>query len=136
MIDPALVVSPGAALVFHLKQGFFLYVWPMIVGFITIIGYQIVGRLAQAGTVKWPYVFGIGSVVSMISMMGWVMMVRGLHMVPFYGCGVGLASAMMSRVYAVTLPVHPRLKVQIPRVIWRGDSAAIEQLRKTLRARV
>ena len=35
------------------------------------------------------------------------MMVRGMHMIPFYGCGVGLASAMMSRVYAVTMPVHP-----------------------------
>ena len=33
MIDHSLVISPEAALVFHLKQGFFLYVWPMLIGF-------------------------------------------------------------------------------------------------------
>ena len=44
MIDHSLVISPTAALVFHLKQGFFLYAWPMIVGFVTIIGYQVLGR--------------------------------------------------------------------------------------------
>jgi len=136
MIDHSLVISAEAGLIFHLKQGFFLYAWPMIVGFLTIIGYQLLGRLAQAGTVKWPYIFGIGSVVSMVSMMGWVMMVRGIHMVPFYGCGVGLASAMASRVYAITIPRHPRLKMPLPKVIWRGDTEGIEKLRQALRARV
>ena len=65
----------------------------------------------------------------MISLFGWIMMVRGIQMIPFYGCGFGLASAMMSRVYAVTTPVHPRLKMRILRVIWRGDTEGIEQLR-------
>lgn len=139
MIDHSLAVSPAAAVVFqvvfHLKQGFFLYAWPMIIGFLTILGYQALARVGMMGTAKWTVVFALGSVVSMVSLLGWVMMVRGLHMIPFYGCGVGLASAIMSRIYAVTMPVHPRLKIPVLRVIWRGDSKGIEQLHQALRAR-
>ena len=71
----------------------------------------------------------------MISLFGWIMMVRGMQMIPFYGCGFGLASAMMSRIYAITTPVHPRLKMRIMRVIWRGDTEGIEKLQQALRAR-
>ena len=136
MIDHALVISPHAALMFHLKQGFFLYVWPMLIGFLTILGYQSMGRVAATGVAKWWVVFGMASAVSMVSLFGWTMMVRGLHMIPFYGCGAGLASAVISRVYAVTMPIHPRLKMRIPRVTWRGDKEGIETLLKALRAKV
>jgi hypothetical protein len=141
MIDHSLMISPTAGLVFHLKQGFWLYPWPMMVGFLTILGYQVLGRIVMMGAAKWPVVFGLGSVTAMISMLGWVMMVRGIHMIPFYGCGVGLASAMMSRVYAITMPVismpsYPRLKMRTIQVIWRGDTEGIEKLRQALRARV
>src|SRR5678815_2337179 len=133
MIDPTLVISPTGAILFHLKQGFWLYGWPMIIGFLTILGYQALGRVVMMGTLKWPIVFGLGSVISMVSLVGWVMMARGMNMIPFYGCGVGLASAMMSRVYAITLPVipipgYPRLKIRALRVIWRGDASGIQQL--------
>jgi len=141
MIDHSLAISPTVALVFHLKQGFWLYGWPMIVGFLTILGYQMLGRIVMMGAVKWPVVFGLGTVIAMISMLGWVMMVRGMHMIPFYGCGVGLASAMMSRVYAVTMPVIsmpscPWLRMRTIQVIWKGDTEGIERLRQALRARV
>ena len=136
MIDHSLAIPPAAALVFHLKQAFWLYAWPMIIGFLTIIGYQALGRVSMTGAVKWPVVFGLGTVVSMVSLLGWIMMSRGIHMIPFYACGVGLASAMMSRVYAITMPVHPRLKFRIIRVIWRGDKQGIERLQQALRARV
>jgi hypothetical protein len=135
MIDHTLAISPAAALAFHLKQGFFLYLWPMVIGFLTILGYQSLARISMMRTVKWPAVFVLGSVVSMVSLLGWVMMVRGLHMIPFYGFGVGLASAMMSRVYAVTMPVHPWLKIRVLRVTWRGDAKGIEQLQQALKAR-
>lgn len=135
MIDHSLVISPWGALLFHLKQGFFLYAWPMLIGFVTILGYQALGRIGMMGSVKWPVIFVLGSVVSMISLFGWVVMVRGIQMIPFYGCGFGLASAMMSRVYAITTPMHPRLKIRIIRVTWRGDIAAVEQLQQALRAR-
>ena len=136
MIDHSLVISPTAALLFHLKQGFWLYAWPMMIGFLTIVGYQVLGRIVMLGTAKWPLVFGMASAVSMLSLFGWVTMVRGMEMIPLYGCGVGLASAIMSRIYAITMPVHPRLKVRFLRVIWRGDTEGIEQLQQALRARV
>jgi hypothetical protein len=136
MIDHSLAIPPTAALVFHLKQGFWLYGWPMIIGFVTILGYQALGRVVMMGAAKWPVVFALATVVSMISLFGWVTMVRFIGMIPLYGCGVGLASAMMSRVYAVTMPVHPRLKMPIIRVIWRGDTEGIQKLQQALRARV
>ena len=140
MIDHTLAIPPTAALVFHLKQAFWLYAWPMLIGFVTILGYQILGRITMMGTAKWPVVFVLGSAVSMISLFGWVVMVRGMRMIPFYGCGFGLASAMMSRVYAITTPViampsYPRLKFRMIRVTWRGDAMGIEQLQLALRAR-
>ena len=135
MIDHTIVISPTAALVFHLKQGFWLYGWPMLIGFVTVIGYQAMGRVSMTGAVRPWAVFVMASAVSMISLFGWIMMVRGLHMIPFYGCGAGLASAVMSRIYAIVTPVHPRLKMRMMRVIWRGDTEAIEQLNQALRAR-
>ena len=136
MIDHSLTIPPMAALAFHLKQGFWLYGWPMIIGFVTILGYQALGRVVMMGAAKWPVVFALASVVSMISLFGWVTMVRFIGMIPLYGCGVGLASAMMSRIYAVTMPVHPKLKMPIIRVIWRGDTEGIQKLQQALRARV
>jgi hypothetical protein len=135
MIDHSLAISPLAAFLFHLKQGFWLYAWPMMIGFFTILGYQTLGRIMMMGTAKWPVVFGLASTVSMVSLFGWVIMVRGMEMIPLYGCGVGLASATMSRVYAITMPIHPRFKIRIVRVIWRGDTEGIEQLQQALRAR-
>jgi hypothetical protein len=136
MIDHSLTIPPMVALVFHLKQGFWLYGWPMIIGFVTILGYQALGRVVMMGAAKWPVVFALASVVSMISLFGWVTMVRFIGMIPLYGCGVGLASAMMSRIYAVTMPIHPKLKMPIIRVIWRGDAEGIQKLQQALRARV
>jgi len=136
MIDHSLSIPPAAALVFHLKQGFWLYAWPMIIGFVTILGYQALGRVVMMGAAKWPVVFAMASVVSMISLFGWVTMVRFIGMIPLYGCGVGLASAIMSRIYAVTMPLHPKLKMRVIRVIWRGDTEGIQKLQQALRARV
>jgi hypothetical protein len=135
VIDHSLVISPLAALLFHLKQGFWLCAWPMLIGFLTIFGYQVLGRVTMMSNAKWPVVFVLGTGVSMISLFGWVVMVRGVRMIPFYGCGCGLASTLMSRVYAITMRVHPRLKMRMPRVIWRGDRVAIEQMQEALRTR-
>jgi hypothetical protein len=71
----------------------------------------------------------------MMSLFGWVMMVRGVHMIPFYGCGVGLASVLMSRIYAVLAPRHPHLKIRTLRIVWRGDQAGMEEVQKAARAR-
>ena len=135
MIDTSLAVSPLPGVLFHLKQGFWLYGWPLLIGFLTIAGYQVLGRIVMIGAMKWPVVFCLASVVSMISLFGWVTMVRSIEMIPFYGCGVGIASAVMSRVYAITMPLDPRLGVRTPKVIWRGNKKAIQRFQEALRAR-
>ncbi len=135
MIDGSLAISPLSAVVFHLKQGFWLYGWPLLIGFLTITGYQILGRLVMIGAVKWPMIFCLASLVSMVSLFGWVTMVRSIGMIPFYACGVGLASAIMSRIYAITMLLHPRLGVRVPKVIWRGNKAAIQRLQDAIRLR-
>jgi hypothetical protein len=135
MIDNSLVISPLPAVLFHLKQGFWLYGWPLVIGFLTIAGYQVLGRVVMIGALKWPAVFCLASIISMLSLFGWVTMVRSIEMIPFYGFGVGFASALMSRIYAITVPIHPRLRIRTPRVIWRGDKDEIQQFQKALRAR-
>lgn len=135
MIDTSLTVSPLPAVLFYLKQGFWLYGWPMLIGFLTIAGYQVLGRIVMIGAMKWQVVFCLASVVSMMSLFGWVTMVRSIEMIPFYGCGVGIASAVMSRVYAITMPLHPRLGVRTPKVIWRGNREAIQRFQEALQAR-
>jgi hypothetical protein len=135
MIDHSLAISPMATLAFHLKQAFWLYAWPMLAGFMTILGYQVFSRVVMMGTAKWPVTFLLSSSASMLSLFGWVMMVRGVRMIPLYGCGVGLASVLMSRVYAVMAPKHPRLKIRTLRIVWRGDLAGMEQVQKAARAR-
>ena len=135
MIDHSLVISSHAAILFHLEQGFWLYAWPVLIGFLTILGYQAVGRIVAMGSVKWPVVFVLASLVSMVSLFGWLTMVRRMGMIPLYGCGVGLASAMTSRVYAITMPLHPLLRIRTIRVIWRGDTEGIAQLQQALRSR-
>ena len=133
MIDSSLTVSPLPAVLFYLKQGFWLYGWPMLIGFLTITGYQVLGRIVMIGAVRWPVIFCLASAVSMMSLFGWVTMVHSVAMIPFYGCGVGVASATMSRVYAITMPLHPRLGVRMPKVIWRGNKEGIQRLQDTLR---
>lgn len=135
MIDHSLVISPTAALIFHLKQGFFLYAWPPLVGFMAIFGYQIAGRVSAMGKAHWMAVFLLGAVAASLSLLGWMMMIRRLEMIPLYGAGVGAANAVLSRVYALTMPKHPLLKIPYLRVIWRGDKAGIENLQKTLQAK-
>ena len=135
MIDHSLVISSHAAILFHLEQGFWLYAWPVLIGFLTILGYQAVGRIVAMGSVQWPVVFVLASLVSMVSLFGWLTMVRRMGMIPLYGCGVGLASAMTSRVYAITMPLHPLLRIRTIRVIWRGDTEGIAQLQQALRSR-
>jgi hypothetical protein len=135
LIDHSLTISQTAMLFFHLKQWFWLYAWPMLAGFMTILGYQIFSRVGATGAAKWPVTFLLSSGASMMSLFGWVMMVRGVRMIPLYGCGVGLASVLMSRIYGVMAPKHPRLKIRTLRIVWRGDRAGIDEIQKAARAR-
>jgi len=130
MIDSSLAMPPWVATLFHLKQIFWMYAWPVLAGFLTITAYQALGRISMMGTAKWPVVFTLGTAASMISLYGWLMMVRWPGMIPLYGMGVGAASVLMSRIYAVAGHKHRWLPIRTLRIVWRGDAAGIAAIHR------
>lgn len=132
MIDPALHPSIMAELLFFAEKAFWLYLWPVLVGFVAIGAYQIYARAALMGGGNGLALFLVSSLASMLSLFGWATMARSMQIIPLYGCGVGLANVVMSRIYAVTLRMHPQLHVRIPKIIWRGNEEAVKQFQKRL----
>ena len=120
-------------LMFQLQQFFWLDLWPMLVGFATIFCYQINTRIAVSGARSKTLVFVMSSTASMVTLFGWVTIVRSTQMIPLYGCGVGLASVLVAQIYAVTLPRHRRLNIPVPKVVWRGDHAGVRRFQESLR---
>jgi hypothetical protein len=135
MIDSALSIAAMPVALFHLKQFFWFNVWPVIVGFTTILCYQIYMRIGLAGGRSKVLVFVLSSAASMMALFGWTTIVRSARMIPLYGCGVGLASVVVSQIYAVTLPRRTRLQIPLPKVIWRSDESAILQIHQTMAGR-
>jgi hypothetical protein len=135
MIDHTLAIPAEGTLFFYIKQVFWLYVWPVLVGFVAITAYQVMGKLNMMGTAKWPVTFTVASLASMLSLFGWMTMVRMPGTIPLYGIGVGLANVMMSRIYAVLAPRHPRLRIPTLKVVWQWDKQGIQELRKMFMAR-
>jgi hypothetical protein len=71
MIDSSLSAPILPVLMFHTKQIFWLDVWPLLVGFVTIFCYQIYSRIAVAGTRSKTLVFFLSSIASMCAVFGW-----------------------------------------------------------------
>jgi hypothetical protein len=132
MIDFSLNPPTMPVLMFQVKQFFWIDVWPILVGFATIFCYQIYTRIAFSGARSKAMVFAMSSIASMVTLFGWATIVRSTQMIPLYGCGVGLASVLVSQIYAVTLPRHRWLRVPLPKVVWRGDQAAIRRFHETM----
>ena len=132
MIDSSLSAPILPVLLFHAKQIFWLDVWPLMVGFVTIFCYQIYSRIAVAGARSKTLVFFLSSIASMCAVFGWATIVRSTQMIPLYGCGVGLASVLVSQIYAVSLPPHRLLRIPFQKVIWRSDQAAIRKFQESM----
>jgi hypothetical protein len=132
MIDSSLHPSLLPLVWFHARQLFWMDLWPVMVGFLTIFCYQIYTRIGGMGGRSKPLVFLLSSAASALSLFGWATMVRSMRMIPLYACGVGLANLLASQIYAVTLPRHPRWRVRIPRVVWRSDAEAVKRFRERL----
>ena len=135
MIDSGLSVPLLPAAWFHLRRFFWFNVWPVIVGFTTILCYQIYLRIGLAGIRNKTLVFALSSAASMLALFGWTTIVHTARMIPLYGCGVGLASVVASQLYAVTLPRRTRFQIPFPKVIWRTDESAIRQIQQAMAAR-
>lgn len=135
MIDSGLNIPLIPIVAFHLKQFFWFNVWPVIVGFATILCYQIYMRIGLMGMRNKTLVFALSSAASMLALFGWTTIVHTAHMIPLYGCGVGLASVVASQLYAVTLPRRTRFQIPFPKIIWRSDESAIREIQQAIAAR-
>ena len=136
MIDSSLHTPLWPLILFNAKQAFWFDLWPMVVGFMTIFCYQIYMRIGLMGARNKMLVFTLSSLASMLALFGWSTIVRTTRMIPLYACGVGLASVLSSQIYAVTLPRRTRLHIPWPKVIWRGDHAAIHKIQEAMAARI
>lgn len=135
MIDSGLNIPLMPIVAFHLKQFFWFNVWPVVVGFTTILCYQIYMRIGLMGLRNKALVFSLSSAASMLALFGWTTIVHTARMIPLYGCGVGLASLLASQIYAVTLPRRTLLQIPFPKIVWRSDEAAIRQIQQAMAAR-
>jgi hypothetical protein len=116
---------------FHAREIFWLYVVPVAAGFIVVTLYMLHMRILQttlARGTKPHAVFVTGCVSTMANLFGWRVMLRTWQLIPLYALGVGLAYAVMSRVYAVRLRRMGWFRV--PRIIWRGDQVGVAQIRQ------
>jgi len=129
MVDKTLLISPNGVFLFHLKQLFWAYVFPVFMGLFSVVSVQVYSRVGSVRDIKMHTAFLCASTAAMINLWGWSHMIRTPAMIPFYGCGVGLAAAMMSRMFAIVQQQRTRWNVKVPRVIWKGNRAEIEAMK-------
>jgi hypothetical protein len=131
MIAPGLEIPTWLLVWFYLREVFWLYLLPVVAGYIVISLYMLHMRILQTTLTRGskPYgVFLTGCLSTMANLFGWRVMLRTWQLIPLYALGVGLAYAVMSRVYAVRLRRIGWLR--LPRIIWRGDAAGVAQIRQ------
>jgi hypothetical protein len=131
MIAPGVHIPVWLMVWFHLREIFWLYLFPVAAGFIVVSFYVLHMRIMQTTMARGSKPHGVfltGSISTMANLFGWRIMMRTWQLVPLYALGVGLAYAVMSRVYAVKIRKIGWLR--LPRVIWRGDAAGVAQVRQ------
>lgn len=130
MISPAVAVPVWMMAWFQLREIFWLYLFPVVAGYIVVSMYMLHMRILQTTLARGSKPLGVfltGSLSTMANLFGWRMMLRTWQLIPLYALGVGLAYAVMSRVYAVRLRRVGWLR--FPRIIWRGDVTGVAQIR-------
>ena len=129
MIAHGVAIPAWLMIWFQLRQFFWLYLFPVLAGFIVVSLYMIHKRIMQAALMRGTNPLGVfltGCVSTMASLFGWRLMFKTWQLIPLYALGVGLAYAVASRVYAVRLRRVGWLA--LPRVVWRGDATAVARL--------
>ena len=138
LIDPK-GAGPAAATLraAHIRRFLAAYVFPVLVGFLSIAAYQLYSRIsvgAMYGTkTSKAAVFTASFAAASISLAGWSFIIRSPAMIPLYGVGVGCANVVMSQVVAIVLTKHARFRVRYPKVIWRSDEAGRAELAAHMR---
>ena len=111
----AVPISHWVVAGFELKRIFFLFVTPILVGFLVSVLYPLGQRMAaQHRAFLTVMLFaGMGPAAMLF---GWSLVIRTLWTAPMYGLGYGLGVACLSRVHKLTL--WP------PRIVTRAGSSS------------
>jgi hypothetical protein len=133
MIDKTLLISPDGMFLFWEKHMFWGYIFPVLMGFFSVFCIQIYSRIGGMRNIKMHTAFLCAAFSAMGNLWGWAHMVRTPAMIPFYGCGVGMAAAVMSRIYAIVKDQRTRWRVPLPRVIWKGNVVEIQALMERMK---
>ena len=133
MVDKTLLIPPDGALLFNLKQAFWGYFFPILMGFFSVVCIQVYSRIGTMRSIQAHTAFLCAAASAMVNLWGWAHMARTPAMIPFYGCGVGAAAAMMSRIFAIIKDQRTRWRVPVPRVIWKGNAAEIQALMERMK---
>ncbi|HEY4364531.1 MAG TPA: hypothetical protein VGN17_26435 [Bryobacteraceae bacterium] len=131
MIAAGVAIPAWMMVWFHAREIFWLYLFPVTAGYIVVSMYMLHMRILQTTLARGgkPHgVFITGCLSTMANLFGWRMMLRTWQLIPLYALGVGLAYAVMSRVYAVRLRRIGWLR--LPRIIWRGDVEGVAAIRQ------
>lgn len=125
MIDATLAMSHTAVWVFFARKIFFMYVTPMILGFLVAVLYPIGSRFAAQHRPFWQIVTAAG-VAPAVMLTGWAFVARAVITAPLYGLGYGLGVALLSRVHTLTIwPPRVVTRKQIHDRVLGGDTISV-----------
>lgn len=110
----AIPVSPRILILFELKKIFFLFVTPLLVGFLVSVLYPLGQRMAMQHK-PFLIVMLFAALGPAAMLFGWSLVIRTLWTAPMYGLGYGFGAACLSRVH--------RLQFWPPKIITRRQAA-------------
>jgi hypothetical protein len=125
MIDSTLDMSHAAVWLFLARKVFFMYVTPVILGFLVAVLFPIGSRFAAQHRPFWQIV-GAAGVAPAVMLTGWAFVARALITAPLYGLGYGLGVALLSRVHTLTLwPPRVVTRQQVRQRIMGSDTIPV-----------
>jgi hypothetical protein len=98
----AIPPSPWSVALFELKRIFFLFLTPILVGFLVSVLYPLGQRMAlqHRSFITVALVAALGPSAMLF---GWSLVTRTLWTAPMYGLGYGFGVACLSRVHKLSL---------------------------------
>jgi peroxiredoxin len=112
MIDHSIPVSHAVHL-FYIRMIFFVYLTPILLGFLVATLYPIGAKFASQHR-PFLQVAAMAALAPSVMLLGWSVVARGRWTTaPMYGLGYGLGVALLSRVHSIRL--WPRIRIETRR---------------------
>lgn len=109
MIDHSLPVN-HAVYWFYMRLIFFVYLTPVLLGFLVATLYPIGAKFASQHR-PFLQVAAMAALAPSVMLLGWTVVARGrFTTAPMYGLGYGLGVAMLSRVHSIRF--WPRIRIE------------------------